>query len=194
MRCRQKWQLVSEAAVTIYFSNTNCVLPRKDSHLMSELVAWERQDSEALTELLDQLVHLRVVTHGCASQRGDVHHQNHFASKARQRYHLTVQLRENVKCSVSLVRLLRTRQHFHLTHACTQHNVQAHARTYKHTHARRHAYPKLRSLQLRFFFRLFFADVDYSAVNTTNNREVPQTHAQNGSVAPLTPMISSSWV
>ena len=40
---------------------------------MTKLVAGERKDRQAFTELLHQLIHLRVITHSCTSEGCDIH-------------------------------------------------------------------------------------------------------------------------
>ena len=58
---------------------------------MTKLVAWESQDLKALTEMLDQFVHLRVITHCCASQGCYILYQHHLALIFRQGDRLTAQ-------------------------------------------------------------------------------------------------------
>ena len=48
------------------------------SYLVTKLVAWKREDGQALTELLHQLVKLRVITRCRASERRNILYQDHF--------------------------------------------------------------------------------------------------------------------
>ena len=50
----------------------------ESSYLVTKLVAWEREDGQALTELLHQRVKLRVITRGRASERRNILNQDHF--------------------------------------------------------------------------------------------------------------------